>query len=306
MLSVNNSVIIGQSQANFFNNSSNYTGMAGVITPRTGQINFTDVRFYNFPPHTTSIVTCSKCNSNWFTNVGNEIFLRKVRFSSIDGKFLSMLGQQRDIVYDMDGSLSLYFFTSNQSSATLVNNFAHITNFNNDKCRSSNLTSWSSLTLCDSSITIRRIMFTNAIGAGHWWWNDFRWATMYVLPITDISTITNSTNRNNSWITSVGVTDPPIEKSQSWSLPFVTGTMYQVWWSSPSDFDHLSITTTPIYSSTDLGVVFKFPYTKNREMYNIGPMRGFVFPTTAQLVAPSFINPHPNNCTNGEYRHVND
>jgi hypothetical protein len=279
--------------------------MAGVITPRTGQINFTDVRFYNFPQQTTSIITCSKCsNNNYLTNVGNEIFLRKVRFSSIDGNFLSMLGQKRDIIYDLDGSLSPYFFTSNQSSATLVNNFPHIANFNNDKCRSSNLTSWSSLTLCDSSITIRRIMLTNAIGAKYWY--DFYWATMYVLPITNISTIMNSTNINNSWITSVGMTYPSIEKPYSWSLPFVTGTMYQLWWSGLPDFDHLSITTTPIYSSTDLGVVFKFPYTKNREMYSIGPMRGSIFPTTAQLVATIFNNPHPNNCTNGEYRHVND
>jgi hypothetical protein len=72
MVSINNSVFIGQSQLNFYANATNYTNMIGVITPRTGQSNLTNVRFYNFPSQTTSIATCSKCNQNtYFTNVGN-------------------------------------------------------------------------------------------------------------------------------------------------------------------------------------------------------------------------------------------
>jgi hypothetical protein len=83
MVSVNNSIIIGQSQTNFGNNT-NYNGMIGVITPRTGQSNLTNARFYNFPISTTSIATCSKCNQ-YLTNVGNEIFFKKVSFGFIRG-----------------------------------------------------------------------------------------------------------------------------------------------------------------------------------------------------------------------------
>lgn len=48
------------------------------------------------------------------------------------------------------------------------------------------------------------------------------------------------------------------------------------------------------------------PYTMNRELYSVGPLRGYVFPTTSQLVQEGIVNPSPANCSNGEYRHVND
>ena len=69
-------------------------------------------------------------------------------------------------------------------------------------------------------------------------------------------------------------TEPEIEKPQAWSLPFVTGSIYQVWWGSGLDFTHLSIVTTTLFNENDAGVVFKFNYTLNRELYFVGPMRG--------------------------------
>lgn len=81
---------------------------------------------------------------------------------------------------------------------------------------------------------------------------------------------------------------------------------YQIWWTDNLDFQHLSLTTTPLYSENDPGVVFKFPYTTNREMFKVGPMRSFTLPSSSQIVTESFYNPDPSNCTNGQYRHVND
>jgi hypothetical protein len=125
-------------------------------------------------------------------------------------------------------------------------------------------------------------MFTNIIGSLYWY--DYYWATMMVVPITNISTVTNSTNINSQMVSSVGITYPSIEKPFSWSLPFVAGSTYQIWWSTTADFNHLSITTTPMYLPNDPGIVFKIPYTINREMYSVGPMRGYQFPTASQIL----------------------
>jgi hypothetical protein len=72
MVSVDNCAIIGMSQTNAASDTSNYTnGMAAVITPRTGQSNYTNTRFYNYPEGSILIVTCSRCDDlMFFTNLG--------------------------------------------------------------------------------------------------------------------------------------------------------------------------------------------------------------------------------------------
>lgn len=256
---MSNSIFVGKSQLAINSNLKTYTSMAGVITPRTGQSNLTNVRFYNFPSGTTSVITCAKCNNPRFaTNVGTEIFFKQVSFTSINGLSLNMHGDRRDIIYDLDGSLSTYFFNTTQPNGTLVNKFNHIT-FDSDRCRISTWTSWASLAFCGSDAVIRRIMLTNAIGANSFY--EFFWAGMYVMPI---SNILNTTPLNLSITTYVGRTFPVIEKQNSWSLPFITGMTYQIWWTDNLDFNHLSLTTTPLYSEKEPGVIFKFPYTINR------------------------------------------
>ncbi len=165
MVSVNNSIVIGRSQLAFNINSTTFIDMVGVITPRTGQSNLTNVRFYNFPSGTTSVITCAKCNNyRYYTNVGTEVFFKQVSFTSINGLAVSMYGDRKDIIYDLDGSLSTYFFNTTQANGTLMNSFNHIT-FSQDRCRISTWDSWGSLVFCGSNAIIRRITLTNVIGA---------------------------------------------------------------------------------------------------------------------------------------------
>lgn len=59
-------MIIGQSNGNI---GGSISGAAGVITPRIGRLNLTNIRFYNYPANTRSLETCSKCwNPELFTN----------------------------------------------------------------------------------------------------------------------------------------------------------------------------------------------------------------------------------------------
>lgn len=82
MVSVNNCAIIGQSQNNQVADQTNYTnGMAGVITPRSGQTNITNTRFYNYPSGSIAFITCAKCDDKMiFTNLGTEVFLKNLTF----------------------------------------------------------------------------------------------------------------------------------------------------------------------------------------------------------------------------------
>jgi hypothetical protein len=68
--------------------------------------------------------------------------------------------------------------------------------------------------------------------------------------------------------------DPLKEKPISYSLPYITGSTYAIWWGTGIDFSHLSFVTTPLYNSLDAGIIFKFNYTVNRELFHVGPMRG--------------------------------
>lgn len=69
---VNNTAIIGESKTNMASNTSNYTnGMTAIITPRSGQTNISNVRFYNYPVGSLALKVCDQCdNPKIFTNVG--------------------------------------------------------------------------------------------------------------------------------------------------------------------------------------------------------------------------------------------
>lgn len=137
--------------------------MAGIITPRSGISNFSNIRFYNYPEGSIAFVTCSKCDDKkLFTNVGTEILLSKIKFSSVVGNYLFMLGLKRDIIYDLDASLSSTYDGLARTSATLVWNYPHITLYNQDACSlASNSTKWGGAIMCSQAVTIRRVMFTN-------------------------------------------------------------------------------------------------------------------------------------------------
>ena len=54
------------------------------------------------------------------------------------------------------------------------------------------------------------------------------------------------------------------EQKQVWGLPFITGKVYNIWWGTGIDFEHLSVFTSPRFDPADDGIVFKFNYTENR------------------------------------------
>jgi hypothetical protein len=155
--------------------------MAAVITPRTGQSNFTNTRFYNYPAGSIAFITCSKCDDKmFFTNTGTEVFFRNLTFNSINGQYLLMLGLKRDVIYDQDASFAGIFGNDNgqTTSATIIRGYNHIANYNQASCHGPAENKWDGAILCDQTVTIRRIFFTNVIDL-----NTFNNQFMKVIPI---------------------------------------------------------------------------------------------------------------------------
>ena len=69
---------------------------------------------------------------------------------------------KRDVIYDLDGSLSNAFDQKARTSATIVHGFPHIALSNPNLCPPAQTPSkWDGAVMCDSSATIRRVAFTN-------------------------------------------------------------------------------------------------------------------------------------------------
>jgi len=73
-----------------------------------------------------------------------------------------MLGLNRDMIFDADASMAPVFDGINRTSGTIVSNYQHIAAFEQNHCVSATQpTKWDNTLMCDQSITIRRVMFTN-------------------------------------------------------------------------------------------------------------------------------------------------
>ncbi len=77
-----------------------------------------------------------------------------------------------------------------------------------------------------------------------------------------------------------------------------------MWWLTGIDFSHLALDVDSLYEEADPGIVFKFNYTQNRELYEVAPWRlGRVHENYTE---PSAEHLELDNCLNGDYYHSND
>ena len=165
----------------------------------------------------------------------------------VGGNYIKLLGVTNSIIYDQDGSLAQLHSSKIFPSSTLIFNYNHILQPNPTHCfPSSSPSLWNNLILCDSTLSLRRVWFTNMIykSNSNGYLYTYYYQTMYTAALGSITAA-----RSSAATTTVGFTDPLVEKSYSWSLPFVVGGIYEVWWgvSSSEDFEHMSVVTTDNY-----------------------------------------------------------
>jgi hypothetical protein len=97
----------------------------------------------------------------------------------------------------------------------------------------------------------------------------------------------------------------PKEQKETYSFPFIAGSTYNVWWASGLDWTHLAINVNYPYIQSGPAVIFKFNYTENRELFEIGPQNGNSRLNKADYITADVVPMDVNTCTNGQYFHDN-
>jgi len=53
------------------------------------------------------------------------------------------------------------------------------------------------------------------------------------------------------------------DKPYAWAMPFITGKIYNIWWSSGIDWTHLAVESNQ-YEEWEKAIIFKFNNTEQR------------------------------------------
>lgn len=117
-----------------------------------------------------------------YTNLGAVYFTSKIKYNNVQGNYLNMLGLKREVFYDQDGSLTSGVFDGKtKQKSALVQGFPHL--LQDPACKGSltNYAKWDSAAVCDQSVTVRQIFFTNIIDT-----EEFRSQPMKVRMLSSI------------------------------------------------------------------------------------------------------------------------
>jgi hypothetical protein len=55
--------------------------------------------------------------------------------------------------------------------------------------------------------------------------------------------------------------EPKKDKPEAYSMAYIAGRTYNIWWLTGLDFTHLAMDISKLYKDTDPAIVFKFNYT---------------------------------------------
>lgn len=91
----------------------------------------------------------------------------------------------------------------------------------------------------------------------------------------------------------------------TFSLPYLTNRVYNIWWGTGINFKHMAMVSSHLFTSEDNGIIFKFNYTQNRQLFEIGPLRQGKTFDNALLKSASSEALDTSSCGNGDYYHDN-
>lgn len=177
-----------------------------------------------------------------------------------------MNGLKREILYDLDGSFSTTAFDGTQrQSAAIVFNYPHLAS--DPACLpTSNTKVWDNTIACDQSVKLVRVTFNKLEPV-----SLFQDMGLKAQPIANHIDKVPETSTSFSQIFSYFSVSNPMDAMKSakrtYAMPYIAGKIYNIWWHSGLDFDHLSVSTSYYMKPTDPSIIFKFNYTLNRELY---------------------------------------
>lgn len=111
-------------------------------------------------------------------------------------------------------------------------------------------------------------------------------------------TLTNPTETTFSEEYMIIIKSKSLDIKNSWAMPFVVGSYYNIHWKWGIDFTHLAIAPSRLWTDTE-GVVLRFNYTDARELYEIG--KWYKGQLQLPFIVPSSNMILPTTCQNGDY-----
>ena len=315
---LNNSAVIGVSDTNPHSDNVNYSTSSALWTGRSGPITFKNVSIHNYIGNSYVLKTCSHCDDPLkYTNRGNDVYLEGISITNVTN-YLLMVGPgiKREVIHDLDGSFSQGFDSTSRPSGTIVHYWPHIHHKNPSVCPNATTPAkWDNAIYCDNTVSLRRVQFTNMDK-----WQDFKVLRMKAAELDNITYFlpkdaTLTTDQYTSVYHRMDGTDMDSkDKGYGWSLPFITGKAYNIWWGDGVDWRHMAIETPPQKDDwSNGGIIFKFNNTQQREFYRVSFRQGTgvisTTPTTGvykSKITPSNFSIEPTDivaatCQNGEH-----
>jgi len=242
----------------------NFSGTSGLITSRTDGSEYTNIRFYNFPEGSTVISVGSKNEQMTLRAVGCKNYnFSQISITNASGNYLNYIYTRRYILHDMDGTLAGSIFDgTTRTASTITPYYPH--NVITGKCKNAtDQVKWSDSLICNSDVVVNDVQFAAAQPAAM-----FFGVRIFVKRLdTDLQDYAGADPNTitGSWVQK---TDP--EQMNTWSLPFVSGYTYSVFWSTGLDWTSLTVNPSFYFRSTDDAFILRFNYTTSRELFDIG------------------------------------
>ena len=225
---IDGALIIGRSEN--ADQLTNSTPSHGIIGPRTENFQVHNVKFYNFDvAGKAAFGTCSHCFSPPSTDSGGRtLTVNNIYFDQSVKIRIRYQVPYREIIYDMDGSLT----------GLGPNSFAMAYWRHND---------WPECTknmfvydghICDSRVQVRRIVFHNYAP------DIFNMMDLKILQYEDsvinaMNNVTLKAYKDNIDNYSFAPWRPKINPMSSWALPYVTGKKYKLHWQNGLDWTQM-------------------------------------------------------------------
>lgn len=152
-------------------------------------------------------------------------------------------GIKRDIIYDLDGSLSQVFDSQVRTNGTITHYWPHMHHDNPTDCpNATNMAKWDDAIMCTGSLYVRRVKFGNMIPH-----QDFKVLKMKAAQVASIDEFLPTDNTLTSARYSEvyhrldGSSKDSKDEKYAWALPFIAGKIYNIWWGSGVDWTHMAI-----------------------------------------------------------------
>lgn len=292
---VQDCIIIGQTATNGLP-LANLSNAYGLITPRTDGFRVNGLKFINFPSVMTVYQSCSVCHNELVrVSTSKSQYFERIVYTNVSSKFIFWNGPRLHIFYDVDGTMSSNLFngpTARPNSA-IMPYFTH--NEIAGVCvNATDMAKWDTSLICDNTVTVRGVTFTNAIPDGMFYTSNIKWYRL-TSPDENISALSNP--YSNQFMIKVMFDD----KKKGWSAPFVLNKIYNTWWNYGMDWTHVAIAPNQEFATADPAVIFRFNFTETRELFEVGRMVGGVLQTPFIVPKTTLAELNAATCTVGDY-----